>query len=300
MPINLLILDSQTRFEELCQALLQEEFARFQAFSAPDAGMDGYDSDSATVFQAYFPERAPLKQKIRVDIAKARAHGAKCKRWVLLIPKNPTPSLLEWLRTTEEPSCSFSIEVWGKNEIFRLLRKHSAVQEQFFPSQLRKELGRLAKGRRPGTGDAVTGLEITPEQAQELRELLATLIQQEGRRRSKMRDPNFQKEYGEFNSHFRLSSYDRLPISEFATARAYLERKLYARRGGEPRTVTRQRLVGGIKAIQRELAMPDSAYRDLLFEATGKRSTVDLGIDELRLVLQLFRHKQGLAAAQTV
>lgn len=295
--VNLISLD-RGRFEELCQSLLREEFQRFQAFSAPDGGMDGYDSDTATIFQVYFPERAPLREKIRADIAKARVHGDKCKRWVLLIPKNPTPGLLDWLRSAEAPSCGFAIEVWGKNELLRLLRKHSGVHEQFFPSQLRKELGRLAMGRKPGTGDATTGLEITSEQAQELRELLTKLTQQDARQKSKMRSPDFQREYGEFNSHFHLSSYDRLPRSEFATARAYLERKLYARRGGEPKALTRQRLTSGIKAIQKELAMRDSTYRELLFEVTGKRSTVDMDMDELRRVLQLFRHKQGLAMSQ--
>ena len=296
MPINLLALDSERRFEELCQSLLGEEFQRFQAFSAPDEGMDGYDSDTATIFQVYFPERAPLKEKIRADVAKARAHGNRCKRWVLLLPKNPTPALLNWLRNTEQPSCSFSIEVWGKNEILRLLRAHSSVREQFFPSQLRKELERLAKGKKPGAGDAETGQEVTTEQAQELRDLLTKVAEDEAaRKKRKVRNGDFQREYFEFNAHFRLSSYDRLPRREFEIGRTYLERKLYARRDREPRIRARQRLVSGIKAIQKELAMRDPEYRELLFQATGKRSTTDMDSQQLRRVLELLRYKQGVA-----
>jgi hypothetical protein len=299
MQINLLSLESERRFEELCQSLLGEEFQRFQAFSAPDAGMDGYDSDTATIFQVYFPERAPLKEKIRADLKKARAHGETCKRWILLLPKNPTPAMLDWLKNAEQPACTFSIGVWGKNEIFRLLRKHSSVRDQFFPSQLRKELGRLAKGKKPAFGDAEDGKEISAEQGQELRELLTKLAEDDAaRKRRKVCSGDFQREYREFNAHFRLSSYDRLPRGNFAVGRAYLESKLYARRDREPRIQTRQRLVRGIKAIQKQLAMRDSNYRDLLFEATGKRSTTDLDIDELSHVFELFRHKQGLAVSR--
>ncbi len=74
MAVNLMLLDEKG-FEEMCQALLGEEYPRFQAFSAPDLGMDGYDSDSRTVFQAYFPEREPRKDKILTDIEKAKAQG---------------------------------------------------------------------------------------------------------------------------------------------------------------------------------------------------------------------------------
>ena len=156
--MNLLLLESERRFEEFCQALLREEFPRFQAFSPPDAGMDGYESDLQTIFQAYFPEGAPRRDKIRADLEKARQHRERCKRWVLLLPKNPTLALLRWLEKNEQPSCAFKIEVWGKTEISARLRKHPDVKEQFFPSEWRKELRRIAKGKGPCEGDAAPGV----------------------------------------------------------------------------------------------------------------------------------------------
>jgi hypothetical protein len=41
--VNLLALESEKKIEVFCQALLREEFGRFQAFSAQDLGMDGHD-----------------------------------------------------------------------------------------------------------------------------------------------------------------------------------------------------------------------------------------------------------------
>jgi hypothetical protein len=295
--LNLVSLDDG-RFEELCQSLLIEEFQRFQAFSSPDAGMDGYDSDTATIYQVYFPEREPNKSKIRADLLKARSHGHSCKRWVLLLPKNPTPALLEWLRKHEQPICNFSIEVWGKNEILRLLRRHSLVKQQFFPSEVREEVRRLAKGKKPATGDADNGGALSVGEAQELHDLITELAEGEAaRKRRRVRSSDFQREYGEFNAHFRLSSYDRLPHNEFANGRSYLEAKLYARRGRDSKMRSRQRIVGGIKAIQKELGIGESEYRELLFNTSGKRSTSDMDNAELHRVLELFRHKQGLATA---
>lgn len=296
MAINLLNMESERRFEELCQSLLREEYQRFQAFSSPDAGMDGYDADTETIFQAYFPERAPRRNKILSDIKKAIEHGDKCKRWVLLLPKNPTPILIVWVKEFQ-PKCRFKIEIWGKNEILLLLRKHPDVSEQFFPTQLHVELQRLSKGRKPATGDAAPGKEITTEQAGELRELLTKLAEEEvGRKRRPFRAVNFQREYGEFNAYFRLSAYDRLPSSVFGSARAYLERKLYARRNHEPSRRTRYRLLSGIKAIQKQLALTDSDYRAMLIQLTGKPSTSSMDKDELKRVFDSLRYKQSITS----
>src|SRR3954471_10295904 len=111
MRINLLHLESPAVFERFCQALLAEQFSRFQGFSQPDLGMDGYDSHSGTVFQVYFPERNPRRDKIAADLAKAKDHSWPCSRWVLLIPTNLTPHLMAWVNQ-EQKSLPFRVEVW--------------------------------------------------------------------------------------------------------------------------------------------------------------------------------------------
>lgn len=288
-------------FEEMFQALLGEEFPRFQAFSAPDLGMDGYDSDSGTVFQAYFPEREPRKDKIHADIEKAKAQGDGCKRWVLLLPKNPTPGLLKWVLGDEQPSCWFPIEVWGKTKITALLRKHKAVKEQFFPSEVQEVVKRYAKGKGPREGDAGPGLEIASEEAEEVRQAIVQLAEDEAKRKKRpAKGSDFQREYGEFNAHFTLSSYDRLPREKFVEARKYLDDKLYARREREPVRLKRNRMVGGIKGIKARLGMGDARYRALLLELTGKTSTTEMEKNELEKVFKHFRHLQGLAEAETL
>jgi hypothetical protein len=147
MPPNLLMLNEKS-FEELCQALLREEFPRFQAFSASDLGMDGYDSDSDTIFQCYFPEREPRKDKVAADLEKANRQASACKRWILLLPKNPTAPFARWLRTDQQACYPFALEVWGKTEILRILRKHPIVKAQYFPS----DTERPARGRSLGLG----------------------------------------------------------------------------------------------------------------------------------------------------
>src|SRR2546426_613699 len=144
MRPNLLMLNEKS-FEELCQALLKEEFPRFQAFSPPDLGMDGYDSDSDTIFQCYFPEREPRKDKVVADLEKAKRQPSRCKRWILLLPKNPTALFAGWLKTDQQACCSFPLGVWGNTEISRLLRKHSKIKAQYFPSDTEKLVKEIAR-----------------------------------------------------------------------------------------------------------------------------------------------------------
>jgi hypothetical protein len=299
MGVDLTKADSEKRFEEMCQALLAEEFARFQAFSPPDLGMDGFDSDSGTIFQAYFPDREPRRDKIRDDLEKAKRQGDACRRWVLLLPKNPTPGLSKWLKEEEQPSCLFPIEVWGKTKLHGLLAKHKRVRDFYFPTDLRKELERLAKGLKPGVGDAAPGLEISAEQAEEIREMIEKLAEDEAKRKKrKRRDFDFHREYGEFNAHFKLSFYRRLPREKMNEARRHLETKMHARRGYEPVRLKRNRLVGGIKGIAKALGMGETRYRQVLPELTGKRSTTEMDMKELERVFEHFKQLQGLEEAR--
>jgi hypothetical protein len=262
--------------------------------------MDGYDSESETIFQVYFPEQAPRRDKVRGDLEKAKSNSWVCKRRVLLLPKNPTPHFLQWFYRDQQVLFPFRLEVWGKTEILALLRKHIAVKEQYFPSELRKEIGRLAKGKRPGTGDAAPGEEISPEESGALRQLITELVEEEAiRKRRKPCSADFSREYGEFKAFFHLSSYDRLPASKFLEAHRYLEKKHYGRRRSDRQEMERHRCVNGIKAIQAKLRIGDRQYREILVKITGKSSTTDMNVDELEHVFEQFRRLQGLAEAGT-
>jgi hypothetical protein len=296
--MNLRSLAGPTEFEKLCRAVLTEEFSRFQAFSGPDHGLDGYDSDSKTIFQFYFPERSPRRDKILKDLNKVVLNGWPCEKWVLLLPKDPSADLVKWLNKERERR-PFKIEVWGETRISQLLRKNSRVQEQFFPTELRKELQRLVKGKRPKAGDAHGQDRIPAEMAAELRQLILVLAEEEAeRRKRKVQQSDYSREYSEFNAHFQLSSYDRLPTVRVAEARSYLENKRYGRRQAETIGKQRQRHVAGIKAIQKDLGMNEREYRRLLLEVGGEQSTTAMEVATLKRVFEHFRHLQGRAIAR--
>ncbi len=295
--MNLLALDS-SKFEKLCQALLLDEYPRFQSYSPPDWGMDGYESDSGTIFQAYFPERSPRKDKIHDDLMKARQHGQHFQHWVLLLPKNPSAALCHWLETEEKLLCRFTIDVWGHTKIMALLRKHKNIREEFFPTE---ERHRIPKGKKPQPGDAEPGGEISADAAAELQQLIIKIAEEEARRKKRRPDKrDYAREYGEFNAHFNLSAYDRLPVAKLAEARVYFERKLYGRRRADTAAIERHRYVSGIKAIQAKLKISDARYREMLVDLTGKTSTTSMELEELVRVLAHFRQLDGITQVQSI
>lgn len=293
MP-NLLMLNEKS-FEELCQALLREEFPRFQAFSAPDLGMDGYDSDSCTIFQCYFPEREPRKDKVAEDLEKAKRQASACKKWVLLLPKNPTAPFARWLKTDQQACCPFPLEVWGKTEILRILRKHPKVKGQYFSNETEKLVKEIARGKVPRAGDAMPGEEISAVEAAELRQIMKKTAEEEAEREGgrKPRDRDYSREFGEFKAHYNLSAYDRLPREKFAEGRRYLEIKLFAGHNKETRSQERYRCIKGVKAIQRKLGIPETHYREILVQLIGKESLAIMDNEELRKVFRHFQQLQG-------
>jgi hypothetical protein len=212
------------------------------------------------------------------------------------LPKDPSADLAKWLNKESERR-PFTIEVWGETRISWLLRKNACVQEEFFPTELRKELRRLVK-KRPKAGDAHED-RISSETAAELRQLISLLAEEEAQRRKRKVQPSdYSREYSEFNAHFQLSSYDRLSTTRLAEARSYLENKRYGRRQAETTAKQRQRFVAGIKAIQKDLGMNEREYRRMLLEICGEQSTTAMGLAALQRVFEHFRRLQGRAVAR--
>lgn len=290
--VNLLELREGMRFESFCKALLAEEFPRFQPFSPPDGGVDGYDDESETVFQFYLPEGTPRKDKIVGDIDKALNSGGRFKRWILLLPKDPTPAQLGWVKTALS-STEIQGLIWGKTKIEALLRQHPAVRASFFPTEVRRAVQRMAKGKRPCAGDAEDWQAIDAEQREELRGLINDLVEEEARRkRRKPASADYSRAFGEFNSYFKLSSLDRLKRNLVGEARRYLETKLYARRQGDSKAIQRKRRMDGIHGIKQALGLSDAAYRRELMAVTGASSLRELSSEQMENVFQHFRTMQ--------
>jgi hypothetical protein len=260
------------RFEQFCKAVLQEESPRFQAYAPPDRAIDAYDADSETVYQFYFPEGAPRKDKIVKDIRKVLDSKQHPKRWALVMPKDPTPTQVAWVEH-EFRNSSIKPEIWGQTKLGSLLRKHPAVSNEFFPTEVGEVLRKLAKGKKPAFGDADDWRAVSAEEREELRETIQKLAEESAKRKHRKVLPrDFACEFAEFNAHFRLSEYGRLRKEEIGSARRYLDEKLYARRKGEPIRQTRARHYGGIKAIARKLGLSETHYREELRLLTGLTS----------------------------
>jgi hypothetical protein len=297
--VNLLELREGMRFESFCKALLREKFPRFQGFSPPDGGIDGYDDESETVFQFYFPEGAPRKDKVIADIQKVLNSGGRFKAWVLILPKDPSPAQSAWVDTAFSGT-PIRREIWGKTQIEKLLRDFPAVRDEFFPTEVRRTIKRLAKGKKPCTGDAEEWQAINAEECEGLRELVESLAEEGAKRkRRKVLGSDYSREYGEFNSHFKLSAYDRLNRSLMGDARRYLEQKLYARRQGESKSGQRKRRIDGIHGIKQALRIDDAEYRRELLAITGSDSLRELNLEQLEMVFQRLKTRQRKYEAQS-
>ncbi len=218
----------------------------------------------------------------------------------MVIPKDPSPAQKFWVETGLRDSLIRG-DIWGSTKIDQLLRAYPKVREEFFPTEIRRELRRLAKGKKPCAGDADGLQAISSDESEELRQLIVGLAEETAaRKRRKPVPADYSKEYAEFKSYFKLSSYDRLNKEEMGTARRYLQQKLLARRNGETARQRRQRYLDGIHAIASKLRLSKPDYRNELHAITGCTSLSDMNIKQLDLVFRAFREKQTVLEAQSL
>ena len=175
------------------------------------------------------------------------------------------------------------------------------MQEQFFPTEVQKIVRKLAKGKKPCVGDSEAWLAVSAEDAEELRRSILYLAEASAQRKLLKRAINhYSREFGEFNAHFSLSSYDKLPKAKMGDARRYLEQKLHARRSGETQQQKRKRYRGGIRAISTKLGLSDSTYRQVLRSVTGFSSLTDLSLAQLEQAFREFRKMQDAHDSDTL
>lgn len=155
--------------------------------------------------------------------------------------------------------------------------------------------------KEPCPGDADGLQAISSDEVEELRQLLTGVAEESAaRKRRKPVPADYSREYGEFKSDFKLSSYDRLNRTDMGTARRYLQQKLLARRNGEAAGQTRQRYLDGIHAIANKLHLSKPEYRSELNAITGCTSLNDMNMEQLALVFKEFRNRQGVLEAHSL
>jgi len=306
--------ETPTEFQQICERLLARRFSDFHPVSQAggDGGIDGFATWGDQFFQFTHTQRNVPLQKVRSDLEKVRQFQG-VKRWYFICSQSLSIATWRFVEA-QRAVCPFEIVVWDGAVLKELISKHADLVDEFFPEYakkayegtrtIRKDLTRLGnvltrvREKPPKAGDAMPGGEVSAEEAVELRQMMAkTAEEQAARKKRKPTGRDYGGQFGEFNSHYDLSAYDRLPREKFADARRYIEKKLYAGRNAETRTLQRSRFIKGTKAIQRKLAIPDSQYRQILLGLTGKDSLAAMDNSELSRVFKHFQGLQGQAEA---
>ncbi len=138
LPLDLMLLDSDRKFEQLCFRLARKEFPDVipVAFASWDGGRDILSFNHAKgdiVWQCKFTKNLPgIRPKI-VDSLKTLDPRRHIVRWILCVPVDVSGRFLDWLRGVMS-SFDFiaSWEVWGREKLLERLDEHHDVLHVFF------------------------------------------------------------------------------------------------------------------------------------------------------------------------
>lgn len=310
--INLQTLTDEM-FTALCHAVLSEEYEigyKPVAGEGGDSGIDGFVDNYEVVYQFKFFKARPRPSSFLNDIDKV-AHLTNLKKWILLIPEDPTQRLYQ-LITKEKVLRSFNVEVLGKTWILSKLDKYKHIKERFFPEiakeasvqkvihlnefraskheELLKEIKREVKSKKPVRTSAERPPEsLTPEHIR--------LIKDEIKRVEKATNgkDSFGKICSKLKNKYSVDNWYWIDDKHFPEIMDWLRKYYYATKE-EYRTPgkIRNELIGVIKSQQRMLSLNDKKYREFLFQITGKTSSTHMENYELALVKDYFNILLGI------
>lgn len=136
LPLDLMLLESARKFEQLCCRLARKEFPQAIPVTYCDGGRDilVFEHDQGSiVWQCKFTRNlTAIKPKIRESL-KALDPVRKISKCVLCLPVDASGVFLNWLRDaiSEFPFIA-SWEVWGREVLLAHLERHPDVLEVFF------------------------------------------------------------------------------------------------------------------------------------------------------------------------
>lgn len=301
------------KFAAICHAVLLEEHGigyKPVAGEGGDSGIDGFVDNYEIVYQFKFFKARPRPSSFLKDIDKV-AHLSNLKRWILLIPEDPTQKLHQ-LITEEKALRSFDVVVLGKTWILSMLDKYKHVRERFFPEiakeasvqkvihlsefraskheELLKEIKREVRSKKSVRTSA-------DRPADSLTSEHIRLIKDEIRRVEKATHSkdSFGKLCSKLKNKYGVDNWYWIKDNCFPEIMDWLRKYYYATKE-EYKTPgkIRNELIGVIKSQQKILNLNDKKYRELLFQITGKTSSTHMEIGELNRVKDYFNILLGI------
>lgn len=297
--INLQFLTDKA-FAGLCHSLLLKEHGtiyRPLAEEGSDSGIDGFIEDFSIVYQIKFFKARPRPSTFLRDIDKV-ADLKELKRWVLLIPDNPTKKLYELIRK-ERAKRPFDVEVLGKTWILSLLDRYEDIRERFFPQiaketsvqkgiylteskaqeqeKILKEIKHEIKSKRPiKTSVERPSDSLSPEHIRD--------IVDEAKRIEKATKGKYpvKRVFAQLKNKFRVSNWHLIKDIRYGDVMSWLNRYYHGvKESPAPPSELRRSIQGVIKAQQKMLGLSDKEYCELLLQIIGKSSTTRMDLPEL-------------------
>ncbi|HHT9105783.1 MAG TPA: hypothetical protein ACFYD7_07925 [Candidatus Wujingus californicus] len=304
--INLQMLTDE-KFAALCHALLSEEHGisyKPVAGEGGDSGIDGFVNDYEVVYQFKFFRSRPRPASFVKDINKI-AHLSNLKRWVLLIPEDPTQKLYQLIEK-EKASRPFAVNVLGKTWLLSKLDKFKHIKERFF-SEIAKEVSvqkviSLSEQKAQKHEKMLTEIKneiISKKPNKIIVERPADILSQEHvrdvldeiKRIGKVSNGKYSYAaiLRQLKNKYRVSNWHLIKDCNYGEIMTWLNSYYHGVKELYPSpSQIRKRLQGVIKSQQKMLGLSDRKYRESLFQITGKTSSTIMEICELERVKDEF------------
>ncbi len=145
-------------FERLCHELLAAEYIDYQpvAGEGGDEGIDGFRRNREVIYQLKFSRHRLRPNEYFADLDRV-AKLYSLREWVLVIPCDPTPRLLDLARARAR-LYNIRVTILDRTDLENLISKHSTIREKYFP-ELAREATVLRLHKHVATKDDVRRLQ---------------------------------------------------------------------------------------------------------------------------------------------
>jgi len=291
---------SHQEFERLCHELLAAEYNDYQAVAGEggDEGVDGFRGNREIVYQFKFSGHRLRPGEYFADLDRV-VKLYPLREWVLVIPRDPTPRLLDLARARAR-LYNIRVTILDRTALENLISKHSTIREKYFP-ELAREATVLRLHKRVATKDDVRRLQkevranrpvklhavpppesLSPSHRQDIQEAAKKII------RESHGKIQYDRAFGMLKRKFRVDNWHWISDSKFPEIMKWLHNFTYGVKDeyGVRDSVTT--LKGVIQSQRRQLGLSESDYRDVLRQLTGVDSTTKMDKEQLLSVRDYF------------